>query len=1132
MALKEKILDRAQKYIQKGYLDKAITEYKAAVDIDPRDISIRLRVGDLYVKTGRKNEAIKEYTEVAKANSQRGFYLKAIAVYKQVLKLDDTNLEVHYKLAELYIKQRLIADAISEYSFIMSFFERKGKTSDVMDLLKKMADIDPENIGIRLKLADLYQKLSYDKDALAEYKWIFERLLSQGKIDKAEKIYLGLYNSNPGEPIVLQGLAELYKGKADAMQFLRFARPLLHLYKDNSEIEQAKAVAQSILEFRKDDVEALKFLGQFVARAEEIPALPAAEEPRKEQADFSVARSEPKITEIVEEAGAEAPGQWAGHEIEITLEGFEELEKTSLEASKVFKPEGGEPAEIRHEEAAGADVEVEFELPALEVPIETRDASERPTEEKREAQAAAPEAVELEIMTGPVPQGESAIPPESVEARPSDETPEETGDGTGPIFKPAETGAEALERPEPQEAVRRADVKEEVPLVAAESVDTRASGEIPEGAGLEAGAPQSEVSVETRDVPENAAQEKSEARAAASGAFAEEEIETEPEPEAGALSAESAGAEAEPSVFKPAEAGEDSPLISFESVEAKASEVILEELKAGAEPSQGPVEAKEEAQESEIEKALRELELKEAATESDAGQGPPPIPLESVEAGAAGAAVIKEEVQEAFKAGIEPPSELIDIKEETSGEQEVEKAVHDLELEQEAPPASAPGVKEEPPLIPFESVEAKAAEEAGAATGPTAVEPEPKEVGPLISTGTVETKEAGEKEIEAGIVSIPEPLEEMRYREEEPGQGPELIPLQAIDMPGKDREAGIPDIIVPEGDAQGISAAAQDIEKESERAEGGTIDVEAPGVLEGPGPAPQGPVMEEDEYLPEEVIEGGDEGIASPEGIDAPALKEAGAKERGPDRFSGLLEKAIEDYPVESEGGASEVEVSQEDLSEAISELMAKIEPEEMLIEPDKVRMDEGADEAKDEYVDLSAELGMKDALEDLSVPWNTVESRETLDDFKSGIGNQLSKEDTETHYNLGIAYMEMELYNEAAKEFKIALKDPRLEFDCFIRLGFCSMAGANPHEAIVYYLKGLKIEGKSDDERKGMMYELALAYEAAGSHEEAHHLFKAIHKNDPGFREVDVKVMELTAQRHLLPMIPTDDGLIEVEIL
>jgi len=60
---------------------------------------------------------------------------------------------------------------------------------------------------------------------------------------------------------------------------------------------------------------------------------------------------------------------------------------------------------------------------------------------------------------------------------------------------------------------------------------------------------------------------------------------------------------------------------------------------------------------------------------------------------------------------------------------------------------------------------------------------------------------------------------------------------------------------------------------------------------------------------------------------------------------------------------------------------------------------------------------------------------------IKQGVEKQLSREDTETHYNLGIAYMEMELYDDAMREFKIAMKDPVFEFDCYNRLGLSFMA-------------------------------------------------------------------------------------------
>ena len=98
--------------------------------IDPADVMVRLRLGDLYAKLNSKDEAIKEYTEVAKIHTTKGFYLKAIAVYKQILKLDEFSLEVHNKLADLYTKQRLIADAITEFSYIVNTYEkREGQTT-------------------------------------------------------------------------------------------------------------------------------------------------------------------------------------------------------------------------------------------------------------------------------------------------------------------------------------------------------------------------------------------------------------------------------------------------------------------------------------------------------------------------------------------------------------------------------------------------------------------------------------------------------------------------------------------------------------------------------------------------------------------------------------------------------------------------------------------------------------------------------------------------------------------------------------------------------------------------------------------------------------------------------------------
>src|SRR5215510_5978137 len=85
---KEKVMDAARRFVDKGQIDKAVKEYLRIVQEDPKDVRVWLKIGDLYEKKGSKQEAIETYAKVARFYHEQGFFLKAVAVYKQILKLD------------------------------------------------------------------------------------------------------------------------------------------------------------------------------------------------------------------------------------------------------------------------------------------------------------------------------------------------------------------------------------------------------------------------------------------------------------------------------------------------------------------------------------------------------------------------------------------------------------------------------------------------------------------------------------------------------------------------------------------------------------------------------------------------------------------------------------------------------------------------------------------------------------------------------------------------------------------------------------------------------------------------------------------------------------------------------------
>ena len=116
---KEKILELARLFIEEGKYDKAIKEYEKILIADPADMRVKLRIAELYAKRKQIADAIRVYREVAKAYTHEGFYLKAVTVYKNVLKLNPSLIEVNEKLAELYEKMGLVGDASSHLCAII-----------------------------------------------------------------------------------------------------------------------------------------------------------------------------------------------------------------------------------------------------------------------------------------------------------------------------------------------------------------------------------------------------------------------------------------------------------------------------------------------------------------------------------------------------------------------------------------------------------------------------------------------------------------------------------------------------------------------------------------------------------------------------------------------------------------------------------------------------------------------------------------------------------------------------------------------------------------------------------------------------------------------------------------------------
>src|SRR6476620_4159702 len=180
---KNKIIEGAAKLVAKGQYDKAIKEYQKVLEADPKDVRVLQKLGELYQKKNDNAQAANYFTKVAESYSGDGFFLKAVALYKQVQKLDPNLFEVNVKLGELHQQLGLMSEATAYFQLVANHYDKQGNVKASLDTLKKMVDLDPENVSSRNKLAERYAREGMSKEAIGEFRKVSDHLKKTNRQD-------------------------------------------------------------------------------------------------------------------------------------------------------------------------------------------------------------------------------------------------------------------------------------------------------------------------------------------------------------------------------------------------------------------------------------------------------------------------------------------------------------------------------------------------------------------------------------------------------------------------------------------------------------------------------------------------------------------------------------------------------------------------------------------------------------------------------------------------------------------------------------------------------------------------------------------------------------------------------------
>ena len=280
--------------MQKRNWEKAIREYQKLVDDDGKDVRSQLKIADLYVKSGQTPRALESYRQVAYHYFRDEVYDKAVAIFKMAISHDPEDPQLRRDLGESYHRLGRLKDALREFGAAQRVYRQREDFTQQRDVLESMVRIDPEDVGLRVQLAERYEKDGMRDEAVGLLTYAAKMLDEEGRLDEflrvAERIIflkpsaLDLrkkvarshllshapkralkhlqycFQTSPRDVDILQMLSQAFEAIGQRDKAALVCRELAHVYHESGQDALAQETYHLVLRLNPDDPEAHKML--------------------------------------------------------------------------------------------------------------------------------------------------------------------------------------------------------------------------------------------------------------------------------------------------------------------------------------------------------------------------------------------------------------------------------------------------------------------------------------------------------------------------------------------------------------------------------------------------------------------------------------------------------------------------------------------------------------------------------------------------------------------------------------------------------------------------------------------------------------------------------------------------------
>ncbi len=183
-----KIKKEADKLLTAGRVERAIDEFQKLVEDNPKDYGTLNQIGDLCVQIGRNKEGVEIHKRLGSAYERDGFHARAAAIFQKVVRNAPEDIDAAQRLADLYRQMNKTGDAVKVHLQVAEHFQKKGLIKRALEEFNKVVDLDPKNLKMKVKLADLYNKEGMKERAAGIYLEVAESLAMEQMHGEANQI--------------------------------------------------------------------------------------------------------------------------------------------------------------------------------------------------------------------------------------------------------------------------------------------------------------------------------------------------------------------------------------------------------------------------------------------------------------------------------------------------------------------------------------------------------------------------------------------------------------------------------------------------------------------------------------------------------------------------------------------------------------------------------------------------------------------------------------------------------------------------------------------------------------------------------------------------------------------------------